>query len=304
MSDRLVQVFCIHMVFVFSTAHSMNYVSYLFGYGSDTTTDIQTYTNAATPRDINHVDDIDKELRARAAELKNQTMSLDSRFVSQQLPMKRGNQLFHDDIDNVVGTINGDISINDADGKGLKVSMPQPSAQVQPIAAVVRNFSEQEVLDLIGNLNPTLRTFGQTHGYGVQDLLKYSQLLKEFNINPQAMVGFQKKISTVEDKTVKSFEVEAYKKIQATNPDQYTGMALDLIKQVFGQVDNQPHASALNDTHTNVLNNQIANQNKNMFYAKIAMGIKLVLLAAATAWGLYGQIHSTTNSTGQPHATL
>ena len=166
-------------------------------------------------------------------------------------------------------------------------------------------YSTDEVWDILSKTSPALYKFGISHSMSLDDVMFYSKLLQDFQVEPQALIEFVKTYNKIDDKKAADWQLKKYEGIQKKDPERYAALVLDVLKAVCDEGDGQQIQSPLNNTHIGLLENQVVGQEGTIRSQYIAIIIKLVLLAGTTAWGIYGQYASSTcgsrgggNSTG------
>lgn len=231
------------------------------------------------------------------------------------------------DVDDVRITMPG----NDQDLPGL-LDIPDPSRVTLPMSpkknpslvptAITRKlvmhelldqrrqYSEDEVWQMLEKFSPTLHRFGQQHSLALDELGEYAEMLRKSTINPEALLDFIKKHTpedqnpaTLLDRTWsyipfigsskdEAFVLREYNKIKSANPEEYEALVLDFIKQLCDKSEGQQNYSPLAHTHIGLQNAELANQKRQNRQQWIAFIFTTAVSAGMTIWAAYGQINS------------
>ncbi len=180
----------------------------------------------------------------------------------------------------------------------------QDNALIDDLAAMEKKYLPNEVWGFVAKANPVLHKFAQDHNLSLDDFLMFADLKNQFDVSPQAVVD-QIKNKLPDDKKIADWKQrEKYEKIKKNNPDKYEEIILEIFKDVLDQQDGQGKPSAFADTHIDLLEGQVAedqNTKRNLWIAVAVKAVMLVAgLAGTLAWGAYGQAH--TPSTAPTHA--
>lgn len=197
----------------------------------------------------------------------------------------------------------GDVVV-DINPMKRSVSRFAPSIQdndlIDRLATVEKRYSPSEVWDIVGKANPTLYQFAIDHNLSLDDFLMFAQLKNQFDVSPQAVVDFVKTNKLPDDKKTADWNQPAkYEKIKNRDPQKYEEIVLEIFKAVLDEQDGQKTPSPLADTHINLLEDQVASDQKTKKKLWIAIGVKFVIILigiGGTIWGAYGQAHNPTTA--------
>ena len=167
--------------------------------------------------------------------------------------------------------------------------VPRPRA-MNPIT------TQGNIQQVLRATNPTLYNFGQKNQIPVDQLVDYANLLQEYHLEPSAIVEFIKSHNDLDKTKPKSWEIKQYEDIQKNDPEKYMEIALSVIKKIQDQSSGQQKTSVMNTTHVGIQHDQIVGQEDTLYKGKIAMAVQTLITIGTFAWGIYGQISSTSGS--------
>lgn len=188
------------------------------------------------------------------------------------------------------------IDVTQLPKKGKKKEV-QPRSRVPQPRVMEPVYTQDHIQEVLSATNPVLYNFGQKKQIPVDQLLEYANLLQEYHLEPAAIVEFIKSHNDLDKTKPKSWEVKQYEDIQKNDPEKYMEIALSVIKKIQDQSVGQQKTSVMNTTHVGILHDQVAGQQDTLYKGKIAFVVQTLLTIGTFAWGIYGQISSSSAST-------
>ena len=170
--------------------------------------------------------------------------------------------------------------------------------------------SDKNIMNLLKSINPTLHQFGIDANLDAQELIMCSQLLQQFNLNPDAILDFMTHTNNVKNKNGNVNLAQKYQTIMNDNSSsQGQKIALDVILQLINQARGiSAIPSPSTNTHINVLHDQldehettITNQQNTITNRNWALTVGGILTAITTILAFVSQLYGCLNNPNNPH---
>lgn len=159
-------------------------------------------------------------------------------------------------------------------------------------------YTLDEVWVIINKVSPTLCKFAQDNNLPLNDLLMYAEFKNQLEITPEAIVDFINTHKLPDETKIANWnQAQQYKKIKKEDPQKYKEIVLEMFKTVMEQENGTGQASPLTDTHMQLAEKKIGEQDTTIKRQWMGIAASVVTFLLTVGWGIYAQVTATQHPT-------